>query len=179
MSLASSIVEEAKPAQAGEIGEFLLEAWLEAGPNALGWIGAVKDSINVISSNKFWGSILSDPNRKSFICRDANKVVGFAVIRKITDKEIELAGIIVIQNSLGHGFGSLMIRRAVEWATDSHFERMLVKTELENERAISFYKSKGFLECGKDIEEVDGMKVQVLILSLKLGGRSAQEQSKR
>lgn len=45
---------------------------------------------------------------------------------------------------------------------------MLVKTESTNERALLFYKEKGFLEEGKTAEELNNRNVELPVLKLFL-----------
>jgi ribosomal protein S18 acetylase RimI-like enzyme len=128
-------VNVATPDQAKRIGEFMLEAWHEAGPTALGWTGATESNIASISSEKFLSELLSNPACKMFICEDeGKKIVGFALNRKITEENVELAGIIVLQDSLGRGIGSALIMEAKKSAFASHFRRMLGKS---NSRTLS------------------------------------------
>jgi L-amino acid N-acyltransferase YncA len=162
-------VNEASPQQANKIGRFIIEAWREAGPKALGWTGATEEKILDISSEKFLAGLLSSPDTKMFICEDKRrKIVGFALNKKISESDVELAGIIVLQDSLGRGIGTALIKRAIGSAISLHFHRMLVKTEADNKRAISFYKAKGFAEVGKKVESVQGSEVELVHLELQL-----------
>ena len=45
---------------------------------------------------------------------------------------------------------------------------MIVKTEQNNDRAISFYKSKGFVEQDNKVEDGFGTKVNFVVLRLEL-----------
>ena len=168
MTSSSVVVEEIGPDQAEKVGEFILEAWRKAGPEALGWIGATEEVIRDLASRNHLKSLLADPNVKMFFAIDNGKGVGFAANRKISNKEVELAGIIVIQDSVGRGYGSALFEKARNWAVDHKYGRMIVKTEQNNDRAISFYKSKGFRETEKVVEEVYGKQVSIVVLELDL-----------
>jgi N-acetylglutamate synthase-like GNAT family acetyltransferase len=49
-------------------------------------------------------------NTKMFICEDKRrKIVGFALNKKISERDVELAGIIVLQDSLRRGIGTALI----------------------------------------------------------------------
>ena len=47
--------------------------------------------------------------------------------------------------------------------------KLIVKTEKENLRALSFYKKMGFKPVEEDYEEVHGVNVRIVILSIEIG----------
>ncbi len=61
-----------------------------------------------------------------------------------------------------------MFEVARKMAVESGFATMLVKTEATNERALHFYKEKGFIEEGKIVEELNDEKVDLTVLKLFL-----------
>ena len=147
---------------------FILDAWQMAGPSAFGWTGATHETINEIASESYLRKFLENPELKVFISKIVSTVVGFCAIRKIKDTSIELAGIIVRQDRLGKGVGTSLFDTAKREAIRTGFKTMLVKTESTNTRAISFYRSKGFVEHEQLTEEVNGTKLNLTVLTLDL-----------
>ena len=154
--------------QVRALGKFVLDAWKRAGPQALGWTGATEDTIHEISSEEHLMELVSDPKLKLFVTEENGEISGFAVNRVHDASTIELAGIIVRDDLLGKGFGSLLISKCISSARDAGFTSMVVKTEASNERAISFYVKNGFVRLGKVVETVDNSKVDLAMLRLLL-----------
>ena len=150
------------------LGLFVLEAWRLAGPSALGWTGATDENIREIASENFLQRFIGNPNLKVFISKKGEEVVGFCAVRKIDDRKVELAGIIVRQDQQGHGIGTDLFEIARKEAVRSRFTTMIVKTESANDKALHFYRSKGFAEEERTVEEIDGAKVNLTVLGLNL-----------
>jgi ribosomal protein S18 acetylase RimI-like enzyme len=139
-----------------------------AGPSALGWTGATDENIEEIASKSFLQRFIGNPNLKVFTSKKGEKVVGFCAIRKIDDRTVELAGIIVRQDQIGKGIGTDLFEMAGKEAFKSGFTTMLVKTETTNKKALHFYRSKGFTEQEQIVEEISGAKVNLTVLKLNL-----------
>ena len=146
----------------------MLAAWKRAGPQALGWTGATEDTIHDIASEESLMGLVSNPKLKFFACEENGEVAGFAANRVQDASTIELAGIIVRDDLLGKGIGSLLISKCIDSARDAGFSGMMVKTEASNERAISFYVKRGFVRLGNAVETVDDSKVELATLKLVL-----------
>ncbi len=95
-----------------------------------------------------------------FLAKEGERVVALAANRRIDDETVELAGIIVLQSLLGRGIGSRLLNAAVDAAHHDGYTRLNVMTEADNERAIAFYKAKGFA-LSETTEEVEGVRVRV------------------
>ena len=150
------------------IRAFFLAAWRQAGPEALGWAGATENNIQEISSEGFISSLLSKPEAKVFAFSQDGRIVGIAVNRKMDESTVELAGIIVQQDTVGKGIGTALLKSAIASAKEQGFLSMRVNTETNNQNAISFYRKNGFTELGMAEEEVDGKPVKVVNLTLSL-----------
>jgi ribosomal protein S18 acetylase RimI-like enzyme len=150
------------------IGRFILDAWKRAGPGALGWTGATEDTIQEISSEKHLKKLVSDPKMKFFLCEENGETTGFAVNRIQNSSTMELAGIVVREDLLGKGIGSLLLSKCIEFAREAGFVTMVVKTEMSNERAINFYMKKRFVQVGDTVETVENSKVELAVLKLTL-----------
>ena len=150
------------------IREFFLEAWRQAGPQALGWAGATESNIQEISSEGFISSLLSKTGTKVLVFSQDGRIVGIAVNRKMDESTVELAGIIVQREATGKGIGTALLKSAIASAKELGFLSMHVKTETNNQNAISFYRKNGFTELGTGEEDVDGKTVKVMNLGLSL-----------
>jgi ribosomal protein S18 acetylase RimI-like enzyme len=151
-----------------QLKSFVLEAWRLAGSSALGWTGATDGNIAEIASDSFLRGLVHNPHLKVFVSKIGENIVGFCAIREIDDTSLELAGIVVRQDQVGKGIGTDLFQRARSEAIDSGFTTMVVKTESNNERALAFYRSKGFVEQERVVEEVNGAKVNLTVLRLNL-----------
>jgi len=58
-------------------------------------------------------------------------------------------GIALYQKYIGNGLGRVLINRLIKVAKDSGFEQIELDVVEGNERAISLYKSVGFIEYGR------------------------------
>jgi len=161
-------VRLATPGDIDAFRAFLLEAWRQAGPGALGWTGASDETISQIVSREYLSSVFGRPGTKVFIAMSGEGVVGFASNSKVDDEVIELSGIVVLESMTGRGVGTKLLEASVRAALSDGFNRILVKTEAFNDRAISFYKSKGFETVAQRTVEVEGVNVQVVELVLRL-----------
>jgi ribosomal protein S18 acetylase RimI-like enzyme len=164
--LGSVVVPTVRDVQA--IRAFFLEAWRQAGPQALGWAGATESNIQELSSEDFISSLLSKPETKAFAFSQDGRIVGIAVNRKMDESTVELAGIIVQRDAIGKGIGTALLKSAIASAKERGFLSMRVKTEANNQNAISFYRKNGFTELGTGEEDVDGKAVKVMNLGLSL-----------
>lgn len=138
------------------------------GPSALGWTGATDENIKEIASDSFLHELVNNPNVKVFVGKTGDKVIGFCALRKIDGQTIELAGIIVHQDQQGKGIGSNLFKSAKQKAVELGFTTMIVKTESTNQWALSFYKTKKFMEQKQIVEELNNTKTNLSILKLDL-----------
>jgi ribosomal protein S18 acetylase RimI-like enzyme len=159
---------ESSPDQIHALRRFILDAWSKAGPEALGWAGATEDTIHEISSEEYLTQLVSNPKLQLFVAEENGEITGFAINRVQDASTIELAGIIVRNDLLGKGIGSLLISRCIRSARDAGFASMVVKTETSNERAISFYMKQGFVPLRNIVETVNDSKVDLAVLRLVL-----------
>jgi len=95
-------------------------------------------------------------------------ITGIAATRVQDSSTMELAGIIVREDLLGKGIGSLLISKCIDSARGAGYVSMVVKTENSNERAITFYTKKGFARIGNVVETIEDSNVQLVVLRLIL-----------
>jgi len=168
MTLAVAMVGIARLRDAPSLGAFFREAWKEAGPNALGFTGATKEDIDEIASVEFLTKRLSDPSVRFVVAKRGGKVLGIASMRKLKGGTAELSGVIVRESETKMGVGTRLVRRAIKEATRLGIAKMIVKTEVLNERAIKFYTKNGFVVKGKSTVKVGKTRVAVQVLERDL-----------
>lgn len=159
---------EASEENVPAIGSFFLEMWRQSGPNAPGFAGATEAVIAEIAQPDAIRSRIGGPDRRMFLARTGDSVVGFAATRVVDDQQIELAGVVVLQTMIGRGIGTPLVEAAVASARSHGFRVMRVGTETDNARALQFYQSRGFEICGASTEHVEGTAVPVVELERTL-----------
>lgn len=164
-----SEVREAKIGDVEAFGRFILKAWDEAGPGALGWTGATEENVSELASAEFLSSLIGREGVVIFLGWDRGEVVGFASNRGVDDETVELSGIVVLESMTGRGVGSRLLDSSLQAAERDGYRRVIVETEVFNERAIGFYRSRGFEVGEKRVTEVEEEQVELVELSLLLG----------
>ncbi|MGD1054680.1 MAG: GNAT family N-acetyltransferase [Nitrososphaerales archaeon] len=162
-------VRPARPDDVPRLSTFVIQAWKEAGPDALGFTGATDEAIKEIASEEFLEKMLSSPRILMVVAEEDGKIIGFSSVRRVKEREAELSGIIVLESATGRGVGTKLLRKAVGAAKRRGYFSMLVKTEVANERAIRFYRRAGFTESGKVVEKVGRTKVALRLMVKRLG----------
>lgn len=94
--------------------------------------------------------IIGEPSRgQLFVLRIGNCVVGMvSLLRTVSTAEggevFWLEDMIVADEFRGRGFGSELLRHAIEFARQQRVSRITLLTDLENEPAQRFYERHGF-----------------------------------
>jgi len=158
-------VREAEPSDAEAVATFLLAAWREAGPESLGFTGATPELMAEIATTEAIGARIRRDGRRLFLARSREGVMGFAATRPLDGRSVELAGIIVGRAAAGQGVGTRLVEQALAAASRDGFARMVVRTERTNDRAIAFYRTRGFEPAADCIERVGELQVPVLELA--------------
>ncbi len=162
---------EVRPARMNDaalLGAFFMRAWKEAGPGALGFTGATEGAMEEIVSEEFLSKRLGSSNTRMVVAEKGGEILGFASLRRKGDGTAELSGIVVLESAAGRGLGTKLVRKACQTAMKLGFERLTVKTEAFNQRAIGFFKKNGFTESNKASEKVGRVNVPVQVLEKKL-----------
>lgn len=147
---------------------FILRAWDEAGHAALGWTGASAETINEIASADFLNALLSRAGTRIFVAQEGQEIVGFAVLQSLSVTDAELSGLVVLEGQTGRGVGSTLLERIRASARAAGIAQVVVKTEAFNERAIRFYQHHGFAPIERRWEDVQGSRVDLVLLRLAL-----------
>jgi len=161
-------VVEAHRRDIPSIRTFILDAWMVAGPSAWGWTGATEENIQALASSEHLVRLISSSEVRVLLAREEGRVVGFAATRESDPETIELAGIIVDEHHTGKGVGTALTRKALEVAANLGYREAVVKTETFNKRAIAFYERNDFARAGSVTEDVDGRKIELVVLRRRL-----------
>jgi ribosomal protein S18 acetylase RimI-like enzyme len=161
-------IVEASDDDVGAIGRLFWRMWDEAGPDAPGFSGATEDIVAEIAEPDAIRARIGGSRRRMFIAYSGDDAVGFAATRTVDTVEIDLAGIVVLQSMLGSGIGTPLVEAAVAAARREGFARMTVSTEVDNERALTFYEARGFRKVGESTTDVEGTVVAVSNMVLDL-----------
>lgn len=162
------VVSEATEDDAAAYASFLRSAWEQAGPDSPGFAGATEAAIGELTAPATFRSNIGGPDRRMFVARAGDEIVGFSANRRIDPDTVELAGIVVLADHGGRGVGTALVEAAVEQARSEGYGSMVVKTETSNHRARSFYEKLGFEVDGTESEPVDSTTVEVWRLSRRL-----------
>lgn len=161
-------VRVAKVKDAVPLGAFFMRSWVEAGPGALGFTGATEKDIREIASEEFLSMRLANPTNRFVVAERGGNIVGFASVRMIGKKRAELSGIVVLESETGKALGTRMVQRAFDVAVRLGAERLIVKTEVFNERAIGFYTKNGFAQKGTATEKGGKKNIPTVVLEKRL-----------
>lgn len=162
------LVTEATTDDVSAISSFMWEAWRQAGPDSPGFAGATEDVIAEIAAPDLIRSRLGGPERRMYIGRLGDRVVGFASTRAETSTVVELSGVIVLEEMTGTGVGGTLVKTATDASANRGFQAMTVSTEVNNDRARRFYEHHGFEPIGTAVEMVGETPVEVVNLRRKL-----------
>ncbi len=159
------VVEEATGGNVAAFASFFWRAWTEAEPGAPGFVGATDQIIEELITPEAVRQRIGGPERRMFLAWDGEEVVGFGATRRVDDETVELAGVIVLESYSGRGIGSGLIDEAMDRVRAEGYRRMIVRTEVTNERARAVYEARGFAVSGSMSEAVEGEAVEVWELS--------------
>jgi len=158
-------VVQASLSDVNSVHDFIIDAWKEAGPTAPGWTGATEENVNGLARPDHIRRLLSSRKTRIFLAKQGKEVQGFAATREVDEHTSEIAGIIVRERYVGRGVGTALLRAALAAIWLGRCTEVIVKTERINERATRFYEKNGFAKVGEEQENVDGTKIDLVILS--------------
>jgi len=165
---AAIVIRPPRQNDVSKLSAFFTEAWKEAGPGALGFTGATDEAISEIASEEFLRKRLATPTIQMMVAEEGRRIIGLSSIRRVDAREAELSGIVVLESATGKGVGSRLLRKALDAARKRGFNSVRVKTEMSNEKAISFYTKAGFTESGKALERVGGARMALRFMVRRL-----------
>lgn len=168
MSGTDFIVREATEDDAEAVADFIRAAWGDAEPGDPGWAGATDEVIRELTECPHLRGRVAGPGRRTFLATKDDRVIGFSTNRRLDAEEVELVGLIVLEDHWGQGIGSLLVDTALQAAREDGFTKMRVRTESDNERATAFYQKRGFRPGETMKVPVEDIWVEVTQLNLKL-----------
>ena len=77
--------------------------------------------------------------------RQKNKIIGLVSLSKISDEELSISLIAVNKNFQNKGFGTALVKKAIEIAKKGNFKRLSVTTQEDNINAMKFYQKLNFV----------------------------------
>lgn len=157
------VIVEATSDHIPAIATFFREAWAMTGPDAPGWAGASDEVIESLTDPELIRSRIGGPERRMHLAMVGARVVGFAATRS-AGAESELAGIVVLQDMVGRGIGTPLLQAALTGLRADGATSVFVRTEADNERALAFYRARGFGDERSVKEEVEGTAVELIEL---------------
>jgi len=160
---------EATESHLPAIAAFFREAWGMTGPDAPGWAGADEEVIDDLTRPSVLRERIGGPERRMFLAVEADRVVAFAATRWSGTGPAELAGIVVLQEMVGRGIGTPLLGLALERLQAEGATTVFVRTEADNERALGFYRARGFGSERHVIEHVEGAALELTELSRPIG----------
>ncbi len=160
---------EATESHIPAIAAFFREAWTMTGPDAPGWAGADDDVIEYLTRADTLRERIGGPQRRMFLAVADQRVVAFAATRWSGEGPAEVAGIVVLQEMVGRGIGTPLLQMAIERLRADGAASVFVRTEVDNERALGFYRARGFGDERTLTEVVEGTEVRVTELRMPIG----------
>lgn len=162
------LIQEATVDDIAHFKQFLVKAWHEAGPNAIGWSGASDEQIEEITRDTFLSSLLTRVGTQLFLALEGGEVIGFAVNTQHDEDVVELSGMIVLESRTGRGVGRALLQYAINHACSDEASRLIVQTERTNHRAIKFYRNHGFRIQKETMTTIGDTQIELITLTLTL-----------
>jgi GNAT superfamily N-acetyltransferase len=96
------------------------------------------------------GRVLAMADHRVLVAETAeHEVVGwihiFGTVRVESDSFAELGGLVVAENWRGRGVGARLVASAEQWALDSGYHKLRVRSRAERTEAHGFFKRLGFI----------------------------------
>lgn len=113
-----------------------------------------ENSMNAVEEGKFLREKTESENEVELVAEIEGKIVGLAGFEKVGSKykvkhRAEF-GISIEKDFWGLGIGRALINACIELAEKAGYTQMELDVVSENERAVSLYKSAGFVEYGRN-----------------------------
>ncbi len=143
-------IREATAEDADRIADIQYESWLETYPDPE--IGITVEDVkrkqgDIAVKRRKWKKSLEqkEENRKTFVIRNENQIVGFCVASK-GDHQNEIHALYLDPKEKGKGAGAEVFAYALVWLGDKEPAKLSVAEH--NKKAIQFYERFGFHQEG-------------------------------
>lgn len=122
-------------------------------------ITVLEEFNNTIELHRNWLQKIIDNERETIIVAEINrKVVGWLVFQSQNRKRLSHTGsfgMMLHKEYRGLGIGKLLLKGLMDWAVKNPLiEKVSLGVFSTNHRAIALYKSMGFIEEGRKINEI-------------------------
>lgn len=154
------------------VADFFRTAWAMTGPGAPGWAGADEEVMEDLTRRETLRERIGGPVRRMFLATVDERVVAFAATRWTGRGPAELAGIVVLQEMVGQGIGTPLLRASLDRLAADGAVAVFVRTEADNERALGFSRANGFGDERTVHETVNGNDVVLTELRRRIGPSS-------
>ena len=119
---------------------------------------------------------LEDPDVRILVAEE-RRLIGYALLQESeapnlyisSSSQIECVRLFVDRALQGQNLGPKLLKQALSLAGENGYDVLWLKVWVQNEKAVSFYKSKGFSYLGTVPYTDGGMNDQVLVLTFKTG----------
>ena len=144
-----SVIEKAKPEDAGAILDFLKRVGGDSDNNSFGAEGL---SVSVEEESKYIQSMADSKNSIHLVAKEDGKIIGDCSISGLSRRFSHRGelGIAVVKEYWNKGVGSALLRRALCSAKNElGLEVVSLEVRSDNEAAIHLYKKFGFQYMGR------------------------------
>ncbi len=101
-------------------------------------------------------NIPSDNNDgTAFVLLRYNVVIGFVILRPITNDCIELKRLYLTSSEKGKGLGKFLLKRSINYAREANYKYIRLETTSKFKEAVSLYRKYGFVDL-PDIKKAPG-----------------------
>lgn len=83
-----------------------------------------------------------------YLLHDGIKNIAVMALCKISDTELEIKNVAVIESYRSKGIGSILMNKAKEIAKENHYKTLTVGTSDTGFQQIRFYEKNGFIKSG-------------------------------
>lgn len=154
-------IRPVEQADAFSIGQIYCGAWKEAYRDLL-----PHSYLDSLTPDR-WASLYTDPCRTALALWDSGRPVGIVSYHQGRQKGLEswgeISSIYLLPCCWGRGYGSLLLREALERLAQMGFDKVYLWVLQGNSRAIRFYERQGFVFSGDTLETaIGGQKVTEL-----------------
>lgn len=99
------------------------------------------------------------PHEAYFVAEDGRRIVGFQSldlwVRYLSSMgHVGQLGTFVLRDWRGHGIGRQLAQNTYAFARANDYEKLVIFVRAKNQGAQGFYKSLGFVECGRFARQV-------------------------
>lgn len=81
--------------------------------------------------------------------------VGYCITTISSNKEGEIESLFLLNSCRGHGYGDMLMERAVEWLDNNGAVKKIIGVAAGNEDVLEFYKRHGFYKKTIILEQIN------------------------